>query len=462
MEKTIAEKISEFGLSLQYDDIPSEVREKAKDLILDTTGICLRSATFDFGRIVLDLVQSWGGSPESSIVGSGMKTCMHHAAFANGVLGHGLDFDDTHTESVVHPSACMVPVAMAAGEKAAASGKVVLAALIAGLEVMIRIGMPALNRFHMQGFHTTSICGTFASAVTTGKLLHLSQEELVNSLGICGSFASGLLECLSSGSWAKQLHAGWSGLCGIVSTQLAQRTYTGPVSIFEGRLGLYQSFLRSQPLDLNAIFNDIGKKWEMLNIRPKLYPCCHYLQAFLDCAAGLRKEHELDCRAIREVHCLVSEGAANIVCAPWDKKKSPETAYDMKFSLPYAVSNMLLNGRAGLNEFTLEALDRNGIRDLMAKVTYEIEPTFKVKDMPGAIRITLNDGTTLENRVAQVRGDAEHPIGREELLAKFYDNCDPVLPGQQYQAIAEQILDLEKLDDIGYLMDKLTSGAAKA
>jgi len=255
MEKTIAEQMTQFCLGLNYESIPSIVREKSKDLILDTLGICTRSASLESGAIILDLVRTWGGAAESSLVGSATKVSMQNAAFANGVLAHALDYDDTHTESVVHPSACLVPVALSVGESTGRSGKEVLTAMVGGLEAMIRIGMPALNRFHMRGFHTTSICGTFASALVAGRLMNLSPGEVNNALGIAGSFTSGLLECLSFGSWAKQLHAGWAGLCGIVSAQLAQRSFTGPLSIFEGRLGLYNSFLRSEKL----VFSRKGK-----------------------------------------------------------------------------------------------------------------------------------------------------------------------------------------------------------
>ncbi len=457
MEETIAEKITQFCLSLDYDAIPLEVLEKAKDLILDTAGICIRSSRHEFGKNILEFVQNWGGVPESSLVGSSKKVCMQNAAFANGVLGHGLDYDDTHTESVVHPSACLVPVVMAVGEKTEGSGKEILSALIVGLEVMIRLGMPALNRFHMRGFHTTSICGTFAAAAATGKLLGFDQNEMHDALGVSGSFTSGLLECLSFGSAAKQLHAGWAGLCGIVAAQLAKRSYTGPLSIFEGRLGLYNSFLRSEPLDLDLIFKDIGNAWETLNTRPKLYACCHYLQAFLDCAALLRKANNLNCRSIQKIVCTVSEGAANIVCSPWDKKLVPATDYDTKFSLPAAVSIMLATGRAGFSDFSLASLQNPDVRALMDKVVFEIDPALKVKDMPGAIEIHLTDGSSFAHCIEQVRGDAKHPISREELLEKFYDNCGSVLDEEKSKEIAEQIIRFEDLPNIKELMGQLAS-----
>lgn len=461
MEKSVAERIGRFCLSLDYEAIPPKVREKVKDHLLDTLGICVRSATLDSGRIMLDLMQSWGGAPESSLIGAELEIGVQNAAFANGVLAHGLDYDDTHTESVVHPSACLAPVALAVGEKTGCSGREVLTALTAGLEMMIRLGLPALNRFHMRGFHTTSICGTFAAAATAGKLMGLDPAGLCNALGICGSFTSGLLECVSFGSWAKQLHAGWAGLCGIAAAQLAQKSFTGPLSIFEGRLGLYNSFLRSEPLDLNVIFDGIGEKWEILNIRPKLYPCCHYLQAFLDCAAFLRAQNAFDKEKIQKIVCRVSEGAANIICIPWEKKLAPASAYDLKFSLPYAVAVMLSRGKAGFSEFSSIATRDMEVGGLMEKVSYEIEPGFTVKDMPGAIRIGLEGGTCLEHCIDQVRGDAGHPIGREELVEKFRDNCLPSLGMEKTAVAAALILNFEQQRNVNELMRQLAGATDK-
>ena len=455
MEKTIVEKITRFSQDLDFDAIPSSVLEKTKDLMLDTLGICVASSSLDFGRGILSLVQAWGGVLESGLVGSKVRVPAQNAAFANGVLGHGLDYDDTHTESVVHPSACLVPVALAVGEKTGRSGKEILTALVAGLEVMIRIGMPALNLFHMRGFHTTSICGTFSSAVVAGRLMDLDEEKMNHALGISGSFTSGLLECLSYGSWAKRLHAGWAGLCGIMAAQLAQALYTGPITIFEGRLGLYNSFLKSEQLDLNLIFKGLGNEWEILNIRSKLYPCCHYLQAFLDCVAFMQKEYNIDYKKIQQINCKVSEGAANIVCNPWEKKLAPQTGYDCRFSLPYAVSLKFIKERVGLDEFSEKYLQEPDIRHLMGKVTYEIEPSFKVKDMPGAVRVILDDGTKLEYQIDQVRGDKDHPISREEILGKFNSNCHPLLGKAKAEHIAEHVFGFEHKDNVADLINQL-------
>ncbi len=451
MEETIAEKLSGFTDELTFETIPEKVIKKTKDLILDTLGICIASSKMDFGKAALGLIAGWGGVPESSLIGSEAKVPAQNAAFANGVLGHGQDYDDTHTESVVHPSACLVPVALSVGEKTGASGREILTALVSGLEVMIRIGMPALNKFHLRGFHTTSICGTFASALVTAKLMGMGREKMVEALGISGSFTSGLLECIPSSSWAKRLHAGWAGLCGIVAAELASTGYTGPKTVFEGKLGLYNSFLRSESIDLNVIFKSLGTDWEILNVRPKLYPCCHYLQSYLDCVSFMRREFHLNPKDITKIDCKVAQGAVNIICEPWEKKISPKTAYDARFSLPFAVSLMLAKGKAGVEEFSERYLEDEEIRSLMGTLRYEVEPSFLVKDMPGYVSVRLKDEDHYEYEIKQVRGEALLPIQREELLEKFNQNTSFLDRGRG-KRIAELIFEFDRLDR----MDALT------
>ncbi len=454
MSHSIAERLAQFSHGLSYDDIPPEVIEKTKRLILDTIGVCIGSTRIDFGRAALQLAAGWGGAPESTLIGRRTRVPAQSAAFCNGVLGHGQDYDDTHTESVVHPSAALVPVALAVAERAGSSGRETVAALVGGMEATIRIALPALNRFHLRGFHTTSIAATFGAALIAARLERMGLERTVEAVGISGSFTSGLLECIPAAAGAKRLHAGWGALCGIVAAQLAVGGYTGPSTVFEGKLGVYNSFLRGEALDLSVIFNGLGRDWEILNVRPKLYPCCHYLQSFLDAAAALRREHRLRAEDIANISCRVAPGAVNIVCEPWEKKMNPITGYDARFSLPFAVALMLTKGRAGVAEFAEENFADPRIRQLMSKVGYEAEPRYQVKDMPGWIEVTLKNGARHVQEIPEVRGNARNPVALEELLEKFHANT--AFSGRAASSrIAEEILAFETLPDIGGFMARL-------
>lgn len=460
MTHTIAERLARFSSELRYEDIPGEVVEKAKRLVLDTIGVCVGSTQIDFGASAIKLVSAWGGAPQASLVGAAAKVPVHHAAFCNGVLGHGQDYDDTHTESVVHPSAALVPVALAAGEAVGASGKDVLSALVAGLEATIRIGMPALNRFHLRGFHTTSIAATFGAALVTARLTGTDLARTIDAVGVGGSFTSGLLECIPAASGAKRLHAGWSGLCGVVAAQMAEVGFSGPSTVFEGKLGVYNSFLRGEALDLDVIFDGLGEHWETLDVRPKLYPCCHYLQAFLDCAAVLRQEYAIDPSNVERIDCRVAPGAVNIVCEPWQKKLEPVTGYDTRFSLPFAVAVMLAEGKAGVQEFAPESIANPVVKALMPLVRYEADAKYEVKDMPAWIELTLADGRRLVHEVAQVRGDARNPVPLSELMRKFHATTE-CLDAAESHRMAEHILGLEQAADLSALASCMRSAGIR-
>jgi len=454
MAQTLAEQLADFGYNLAYDDIPPAVVEKTKHLILDTVGVCLGSTRIDFGTSAQKVTAAWAGAPEATVIGQKTKVPAQNAAFCNGVLGHGQDYDDTHTESVVHPSAALVPVALAVAERTGCSGKEMLAALVGGLEVTIGIAMPALNLFHLRGFHTTSIAATFGAALMTARMERLGVERAVQALGVSGSFTSGLLECIPAAAGSKRLHAGWAGLCGIVAAQLAAGGFTGPKTVFEGKLGVYNSFLRGEKLDLDVVVKNLGREWETLNVRPKLYPCCHYLQAFLDCVAALRREHKVQPDDIKAIACRISPGAVNMVCDPWEKKLKPATGYDARFSLPFAVSLMLARGKAGTAEFSESSFGDPAIERLMSLVSFKPEPSYLVKNMPGWVELTLKDGRTLTWEIPEVRGHARSPIPLEELLVKFNACTEFMTPASRSRA-ADGILGIEKLADVRTLMSGL-------
>ncbi len=459
MTQTISERLAQFSENLRFEDIPPEVVDKTKQHLLDLVGVCIGSTRIDFGKSALKLIAGWGGTREATLIGRRTKVPAHHAALCNGILGHGQDYDDTHTESVVHPSAALAPVALAVAERTGCSGREMLTALIGGLEATIRIAMPALNKIHLRGFHTTSVAATFGAALITARLEKIGLQRAIQAVGIGGSFASGLLECVPAGSGAKRLHAGWGALCGIVAAQLAEGDYTGPNTVFEGKLGVYNSFLRGETLDLDVIFKGLGREWEILQIRPKLYPCCHYLQAFLDCAAALRREKNIRADDIAALSCRIAQGAVNMVCEPWEKKLKPVTGYDARFSLPFAVALMLIRGKAGVAEFSAKVAADPKIRQLMAKVQYAVEPKYEVKDMPGWVEVTMKDGSRHVWEVPEVRGNAKHPIALAELLDKF--NAGTASLGAAASSrIADEILTLDTHADIRGLMALLNGRRA--
>ncbi|HSV78591.1 MAG TPA: MmgE/PrpD family protein [Ramlibacter sp.] len=449
---TISERIAAFTYRLRYEELPPVVLEKAKLLVLDTLGVCIAARELDFAQAAVGLATRWAGPAEASILGNSAKVPAQSAALVNGVMAHGQDFDDTHTESLVHPSGVMVPTLLAACERDGTSGAQALCALAGATEAMIRLALPAQHRFSHRGFQTTMVTGSFGAALISARTAGFDLEQTVHALGIAGSFTSGLMECVPAGASTKQVHPGWAARSGLAAADFAAAGFTGPLTVFEGPLGLYSAFLHGQKeLDLDSLFEGLGERWHLLDIRPKLYPCGHPLNTFIDCAAVLRRELGNHTHRIASVLCEPAPGAVSMMCEPWDRKTAPATGYDARFSLPFGVAVMLLHGQVGMAEFNDTLANDPQVRALMARMQYRVNPAFRHKDMPARITLTLDDGTALSHTVASGRGDAAHPVMPAELLAKYRENTRGIA-ARTADEVAQRVLALEKESSLDALM----------
>lgn len=451
--ETTSSRLACFVCDLTYDALPEVVAAKTKLLLLDTVGVCAGSARLDFGRAMTAQCIAWGGRGDCTVIGDDRRVPAHLAAFANGALGHGQDFDDTHTESIVHPSCVLVPAALAAAERHDRPGAEMVAALAGVTEAVLRLALPAGGAINRRGFQATSSLGAFGSALISARVGGLGLDRMVQSVGIAGSFSSGLMECVPAAAESKQFQPGWGGLCGVMAADLAAAGFTGPRTVIEGPLGYYAAFLHGMDLDRDRTFRGLGETWDILDVRPKLYPCAHNVHGSIECAAALRAR---GVEAARIVSVLVEppQGAVPMVCEPWARKIAPATGYDARFSLPYAVAVMLVTGAAGIASFTDDLAHDPLIRHVMARTRYRVNPDFQFRDMPGRVTVEMEDGKAFTEEVGAVRGHAETPIGTDELMAKFRANTEWLGP-ERSGRVANMILSAETLPTIRTLMAEL-------
>ncbi|MBF8254064.1 MAG: MmgE/PrpD family protein, partial [Deltaproteobacteria bacterium] len=240
--ETYSAIIGRFARELQLADVPDTVIGKAKLVFLDTLGIALASSTMDFGAMVTQVARKLGGDKQSVVIGSPHQVAAANAVLANGTLAHGLDYDDTLEEAIVHTGSCAWMTALAVAEAERASGKALLEAAIVGTEVLCKVGLVAPGKFHARGFHPTAICSTFGAAAAAGKLYGLNSDQCVDAFGICGSQSSGIIEYLADGTWTKRMHPGWSAHGGVIACLLAQQGFRGPAKVFEGTHGFFSAF----------------------------------------------------------------------------------------------------------------------------------------------------------------------------------------------------------------------------
>jgi 2-methylcitrate dehydratase PrpD len=456
-----SEIIAGFAEDLAFGRIPAAVIERAKLLLLDATGIAFASTRQDYGRVACaagQALSSPGG--ERVVVGTGLRLGARDAALVNGILVHGLDYDDTHVAGIVHVSASLLPTVLAAGAETGASGRDLLAAFVAGIEVAARVGMVAKGGFHQVGFHPTSIAGVFGCAIAAGKLAGLGRSEFVHAQGLALSTAAGSFEFLADGAWTKRFHPGWAAASAMTTVAFAKAGFVAPRLAYEGRFGLYRAYLgeRFDESALGLLTQGLGDVWETLNVAIKPYPACHFVHACIDAALEIQRAHDLAPDAIAEVEALVPAEVVKTVCEPVAQKQAVSSAYEAQFSIPYAVASGLVRRRFDLAALAPSALQEPAVGALARRVRYAIDPESGFPTYySGEVAVRTIDGRVFRNRQHKNRGCADRPLSPIEVAEKFHANADPVIGRAKADAIAMTILGLETLASVRELERELAN-----
>jgi 2-methylcitrate dehydratase PrpD len=444
---TAAERFAAWALELELDAVPPPVVEAAKLHVLDVLGCGLAAHGLDVATEGRSTMSELGGEAEASVIGLDTGLPAANAAFANGMLCHGLDFDDTHSDSVSHVSTVVVPAALALAEARGATGRELLTAVIAGNEVVTRIGMARPGAFHERGFHPTAICGIFGATAAAARLGWLSAADAASALGIAGSMASGLFAYLDDATATKPIHPAWAAHGALVAARLAAHGAEGPTGVLEGRFGVFHAFLDTR-IDLEPQLADLGERWETPRIAFKPFPACHFIHGSLGATETLG--NGIDPGEIEEVVVIVPEAGVSLVLEPVASKVAPRTDYEGKFSLQYSTAAMLVHGRVGLTTYTPEALADPHVLELARKVRYETKEyaTYPAA-FPGGVRIRLRDGRMLEADFPHQLGAPGNPMSPQQVLEKFRENA--ALAGGGFDRL-EEILALEEVADVRGLL----------
>jgi 2-methylcitrate dehydratase PrpD len=364
-----------------------------------------------------------------------------------------LDFDDTHLPSVLHPSASIVPTALAVAEARGANGTEAIAAAAAGYEICIRTGMAAYDRearnsiFFHRGWHATSICGTLGAAVVAAKLYGLDADGIGHALGIAVSMGSGVIEGNRVGGSVKRLHCGWAAHAGIVAAQAACSGFTAPVSAFEGRFGFYQAFCGGR-FSEQEVTHNLGLDWSIPEIFYKPYPTNHFTHAAIEAALRLRDRVAIE--DIVEIELGVASPTLRTIAEPAAAKVHPESGYHAQFSGPFTVAAALLGGGGlgvWLDDFTDEKVKNPRYLDLAAKVRCvsdaECNAIFP-EQFPAVLRIRLYSGATLEEKVLCNKGGPKNPLSPLELRQKFDFNARRAVSKEAAESLAETIENMHR------------------
>ena len=443
---SISRRLAQFAAEFDHGAIPPAVARRARYLILDAVGTALAATQFDFAHRSFSGIADLAGDGDAVVIGFSRRLPLRDAVLMNGILVHGLDYDDTHVAGIIHATASALPAALGMAMRVGCSGRELLAAYVLAVEVSARLAAVAKGGFHQTGFHPTGLIGTFGCTLAAGRLMGMNAQQLTMAQGIALSVASGSLEFLQDGAWTKRFHPGWSASAGITAASLARHGFVGPGAAYEGRFGLFASHLGAEAgrCDYALATGGLGETWELEQVAVKPFPTCHFTHACADAAIAL---HGRGVRPddVAHIRALVPAEVVKTVCEPVANKRRPANEYDAKFSIPYVVATSLVRGRFGLAELEESALRDAQVLALAERVDYEVDPASGFpQHYSGEVVVRLHDGRELRHREQVNRGAADRPIGNDDVEAKFFSNALLAVSRTRAERIRDAVLALDE------------------
>ena len=447
-------ELAEFVAGISYGTLPIEVRERVKALALDLVGIALRARNEaeSTGPMIAAAARLGMAGGACTVIGDAAGYFPPGAAMLNGTLAHSLDFDDTHAPASLHPSAPIVPAALAAAEMTGADGRAAIAAIVAGYEVQIRLALALDPAAHYdRGFHPTATCGAFGAAAAAGRLLGLDPEGIAHAFGIVLSMSAGSMQYLVNGAWTKRSHVGHAAMCGLIAATLAREGYKGASEAIEGKWGFLHAY--APAADAAKVVDGLGSRWETLKIAVKPYPSCRYGHAPLDGILALARQNGIRAEEVEEVVVGLPEPGWKLIGDPEPAKQAPKSVVDGQFSMAFCAAVALRSGGFGWDDYARHLGDPATL-ELCKRVRAWVDPRAQAdfqKNMSGSVRIKTRRGR-YETYVQVAKGEPENFLSAAELRAKFDGLAGPYLSARRRDELAGALLSLEQAKDIGALL----------
>jgi 2-methylcitrate dehydratase PrpD len=448
-------QLADFVANLSFDDLPVEVVERIKFLIMDTVGISVRAmhdSESTPSLLAANHAMGYLGG-QCRVIGTHNKYTPAGAAMINGTLAHSLDFDDTHAAGSIHASAPIIPAALAAAEMVGADGKKVITAIAAGYEVQIRLSL-SLNpsEHYKRGYHPSATCGTFGAAAAAGLIFDLNADAIASAFGIAECQTSGSMRFLADGAWTKRFQVGYSGHNGLIAATLAKEGFVGPMGAIEGKDGFLQSYAPSPDIGRSA--ENLGTVWETMNIAVKPYPSCRYSHSAMGAIAKLRAENNISIEDVEKVEVGLPHTGWRIIGETDETKRNPTGAVDGQFSMPFCGAVVLREGTMGWDDYDKHLNDSETLA-LAAKFSTVTDPWAESEypdNMAGIVRIKTSK-ENFEGSVTVPKGEPENFMTDAEARSKFDDLVGPYLSEHQRDALVEEILQIEKSSSVDAMLD---------
>jgi 2-methylcitrate dehydratase PrpD len=450
-------RIAEFVSGLTYDQIPADVRERIKLLMLDSLGCAIYGANLEWCRILRGTLEKLDATRTTSIWGTSARLSSDHAALVNGTQVQGFELDDVHRKAVLHVGAVTLPALIAVAEShTKLSGRDFLTAAVAGYEIGPRVGL-CMGQEHIgQGWHSGATVGIFSAAAGAARALGLDAEKTVHALGIAGTQSSGLMAA-QYGAMVKRMHAGRAAQSGLYGALLAANGFTGIVDVFEAPYGGFcTTFSRSQNrFNLNALSADLGQKFETMGIALKFYSCVGSNHTTLDALADIRKRRPFRLDEIEEIVVYGSQVTADHVGWPY----KPEGLTAAQLNLPFCVATLLIEGDVFVDEFTPDCVDDAARIALSRKVRVVHDPDITALGAAHRhkvrVEVKFRDGSVERETREAPRGSEQSFASADDIVAKFRKLTRAVIADKQQSALVEAVLGLDNLADSRTLIEFL-------
>ncbi len=447
----VTDTFARFVAGADYSTISDKTLANAKMHILDTLGAALAGSTTDTAAIAFDYCKRVSNSHEASIWGTHEKSSAPMAAFANGLLGHAIDFDDWDAFiHAGHPTCMVAATALTLGEVIGAPGKDVLKAYVLGIECLMRManGTPNLQD---RGFHSTPVWGSIGAAIAGASLLRLDSAKIKAALGITASAAGGIHR--QQGSMVKPFHAANGARNGVEAALLAENGFTADAAIIEAPRGFCDTFFGSGTCDFDKMISAIGKPYflESPGLGLKMHPCSAPQFLAADAALKLQRDHKIRFDDVAKIE-------VSIPPLRYQRHYHAEvkTGLRGKFAINYVVALAFLDGKLEVETFTDAKAIRPEVQAALKKVQVLVDETIPEPGPYCPVKVELKDGTQFAHTARIAKGHPENPMTEAEVLEKFQSNAKGVLSSERAAAVAEKLKGLESLKRVRDLVEQLT------
>jgi len=450
--------IAQFVSGLRFEDIPGEVIERIKLLILDSLGCAIFGSQLPWSRILMETLGAVDTTPGCAVWGTNRRLSAPHAALVNGTLVQSFELDDVHRVGVLHVGAVTLPALLAVAElRGNMTGRDFLTAAVAGYEIGPRVGM-CMGQEHIgQGWHSGATVGVFSACAAASRALELDPERTVHALGITGTQSAGLMAA-QFGAMVKRMHAGRSSQSGLYGALLAERGFTGIIDLFENEYGGFCTTFSASldKFDRRELTAGLGSQWETMRIALKFYSCVGSNHTTLDALRTIQARRPFGVEELERIVVHGSRVTVDHVGWPYE----PQGLTSAQLNLPYCVAVLLLDGDVFVDQFTeAQVADPRRIEvSRLVRVVEDPAITARGKTFRHMVKVEviLRDGTRMEEVVESPKGSEHSFADADTVLAKFRKLASRRIGVAAADQLAEAVLHAEELPDAGRIVELLT------